>query len=205
VLLWIFMTRIPSVQHNVAGVCIGISGSSAALGNDTHMPPIDERSGITSGARDQPLARSLPPFWVLFCPGLGYYCADGEAPKAAVFLGSDFQREFESISLQRRVHCEPDFQQPTTFKLKATTSAARRNHPGRPRVIVQNRQQPARLRQIADEIDRQTHQAVSGEHGDLEHRSAVAAIARGSLSVPAKPHGVRLPLRSPMPSPMQPG
>jgi hypothetical protein len=31
---------------------------------------------------------------------------------------------------------------------------------------------------------------VSGEHGDLEHRSAVAAIARGSLSVPAKPHGV---------------
>src|ERR1700692_17628 len=35
-------------------------------------------------------------------------------------------RWFESISLQRRVHCEPDFLPPTTFKLKATTSAARR-------------------------------------------------------------------------------
>ena len=46
---------------------------------------------------------------MLFCHGLGYYSADGEASKAAVFLGLDFYREFESISLQQRVHCEPDF------------------------------------------------------------------------------------------------
>jgi hypothetical protein len=44
-----------------------------------------------------------PPFWILFRPGLGYYCPDGEAPKAAVFLRSDFHREIESISLQRGV------------------------------------------------------------------------------------------------------
>src|SRR5690242_16223871 len=43
---------------------------------------------------------------MLFRPGLGYYCAGGEAPKAAVFLRSDFQREFESTFLQRRVTCE---------------------------------------------------------------------------------------------------
>jgi hypothetical protein len=47
-----------------------------------------------SEARNQPLA----PFWILFCPGLGYYSADGEARKAAVFLRSDFHREIESIS-----------------------------------------------------------------------------------------------------------
>jgi hypothetical protein len=40
-------------------------------------------------------------FWILFRPGLGYYCADGEARKAAVFLRSDFHREIESISLQQ--------------------------------------------------------------------------------------------------------
>jgi hypothetical protein len=48
-----------------------------------------------------------PLFGILFRPGLGYYYPDGEARKAAVFLGLDFQREFESISLQQRVHCEP--------------------------------------------------------------------------------------------------
>src|SRR6202043_3133657 len=35
----------------------------------------------------------VTPFWILFCPGLGYYCADGGARKAAVFLRSDFHRE----------------------------------------------------------------------------------------------------------------
>jgi hypothetical protein len=113
----------PSIQHRVSA-----SGSRRARPRWAMTPsaPIDERYGITSQARNQPLAS----FWILFRPGLGYYCPDGEARKAAVFLRSDFHREIESISLQRRVHCEPDFQQPTTFKLKATTSAARRNHPG---------------------------------------------------------------------------
>src|SRR6202040_782145 len=32
-------------------------------------------------------------------------------------------RRFESFFLQRRVHREPDFQEPTTFKLKATLVA----------------------------------------------------------------------------------
>jgi hypothetical protein len=69
----------------------------------TPSAPIDERCGITSQARNQ----SLAPFGVLFCPRLGYYCADGEAQKTAVFLGLDFQREFESSSLQRGVRSEP--------------------------------------------------------------------------------------------------
>jgi hypothetical protein len=34
-------------------------------------------------------------------------------------------RGFESIFLQRRVHCEPDFQQPTTFKLVINLSNAK--------------------------------------------------------------------------------
>ena len=63
----------------------------------------DERRGITNETGDQPRV----PFWILFRPGLGYYCADGEAPKAAVFLRSDFQREFESSSLQRGARSEP--------------------------------------------------------------------------------------------------
>src|SRR6202043_3234163 len=49
----------------------------------------------------------VTPFWILFCPGLGYYCADGGARKAAVFLRSDFHREFESISLQQTVRLSP--------------------------------------------------------------------------------------------------
>ena len=85
--------------HPTPGICIGISESPAALGNDTQCAPIDERCGITSQARNQPLA----PFWMLFRPGFGHYCPDGEARKTAVFLGLNFQQEFESISLQRRV------------------------------------------------------------------------------------------------------
>src|SRR5580704_8678152 len=74
--------------HPIPGICIGISESPAALGNDTQCAPIDERCGITSQARNQPLAS----FWILFRPGLGYYCPDGEARKAAVFLGLDFSK-----------------------------------------------------------------------------------------------------------------
>ena len=48
-----------------------------------------------------------PRFWILFRPGLGYYCADGEAWKAAVFLRSDFHREIKSISLQQTVRNKP--------------------------------------------------------------------------------------------------
>ena len=46
-------------------------------------------------------------------------CWERGVPKSVVLLTGD--RGFESISLQRRVHCEPDFQQPPIFKLKATT------------------------------------------------------------------------------------
>src|SRR3984893_16408515 len=92
----------PSIQHRVSA-----SGSRRARPRWAMTPsaPIDERYGITSQARNQPLAS----FWILFRPGLGYYCADGEARKTAVFLGLDFQRECESTSLQRRVSCEPEF------------------------------------------------------------------------------------------------
>ena len=51
----------------------------------------------------------LAPFSGTILPWFGVLLRDCEARKAAVFLGSDFQREFESISLQRRVTCEPDF------------------------------------------------------------------------------------------------
>ena len=94
----------PSAQLNAAGVCIGISESPAALSDDIYLPPIDERCGITNKARDQPPS----PFLDTISPRFGYYCADGEASKAAVFLRSDFHREIESISLQRRVACEPE-------------------------------------------------------------------------------------------------
>jgi hypothetical protein len=97
VLLWIFMSvAYPSIQHRVSA-----SGSRRARPRWAMTPsaPIDERCGITSQARNQPLA----PFWILFRPGFGYYCPNGEARKTAVFLGLNFQREFESISLQRRV------------------------------------------------------------------------------------------------------
>jgi hypothetical protein len=83
-----------------------ISERRAALGNDTPVPK--QMNGAVSRTRlgiNRWLA--LAPFGVLFCPGLGYYCADGEARKTAVFLGLDFQREFESSSLQRRVRSEP--------------------------------------------------------------------------------------------------
>src|SRR5260370_36378518 len=46
---------------------------------------------------------------MLFRPGLGYYCPDGEVRKTAVFLGLDFQREFESISLQQTVSLSREF------------------------------------------------------------------------------------------------
>ena len=58
---------VPLVQLNAAGVCIGISESPAALSDDTHLPPIDERRGITSAARNQPLT----PFLDTISPGFG--------------------------------------------------------------------------------------------------------------------------------------
>ena len=96
----------PSIQHRLTA-----SGSRRCVPRWPMTPSAqtDERRGITSAARNRPMARSCPPFWILFCPGLGYYSADGEARKTAVFLKSDFQREFESCSLQRRVHLSRDF------------------------------------------------------------------------------------------------
>ena len=46
------LCRVP--LHPTPGICIGILESPAALSDDTHLPPIDERCGITSKARDQP-------------------------------------------------------------------------------------------------------------------------------------------------------
>ena len=66
----------------------------------------DERRGITSTARNQLLARSDPLFGYYFAPVWGTIVLMARPRKAAVFLKSDFHREFESISLQRRVHCE---------------------------------------------------------------------------------------------------
>src|ERR1700757_584369 len=80
-----------------------ISERRAVLGNDTPVPK--QMNGAVSGTR-LGINRWLP-FWVLFCPGLGYYRFHGEALKAAVFLRVGFQREFESISLLRRVRSEP--------------------------------------------------------------------------------------------------
>ena len=50
------MSRTP---HPTPDICIGISESRAALSDDIHLPPMDERCGITSNARDQPPT----PFW----------------------------------------------------------------------------------------------------------------------------------------------
>src|ERR1700719_4389820 len=54
--------------HPTPGICIGISESPAAWAM-TPSAPIDERCGIASQVRNQPLA----PFWILFRPGFGYY------------------------------------------------------------------------------------------------------------------------------------
>src|SRR3984893_14184454 len=69
--------------------------------------PIDERRGITSEARNQLLARSDPLFGYYFAPVRGTIVLMARPRKAAVFLRSDFHREFESISLQCRDRAPP--------------------------------------------------------------------------------------------------
>ena len=63
------LCRVP--LHPTPGICIGILESPAALSDDTHLPPIDERCGITSKARNQPPTPFLdtisPWFGVLLC------------------------------------------------------------------------------------------------------------------------------------------
>ena len=66
-----------------------ISERRAALGNDTLVPK--QMNGAVSRARlgiDRWLARA--PLLGTISPGLGYYSADGEARKTAVFLRLDF-------------------------------------------------------------------------------------------------------------------
>jgi hypothetical protein len=95
----------PSIQHRLTA-----SGSRRARPRWAVTPSAqtDERRGITSAARNQPMAGSCPPFWMLFCPGLGYYSADGEAPKNRSFPEVGFPARVrihlppaESLSLAR--------------------------------------------------------------------------------------------------------
>src|SRR5258705_4365056 len=88
-------------EAEICGLIRNANGKPIGRWAKTLVAPTDERRGITSEARNW-LARD-PLFGYHFAPVWGTIPPDGEARKTAVFLGLDFQREFESVFLQQRV------------------------------------------------------------------------------------------------------
>ena len=102
--LWIFMAR-TSRPTQCRGVCNGISESPAALSDDTHFPPIDERRGITSKARDQPPT----PFLDTISPGFGVLSCRWRGPESRSFPQVGFSpRDRIHLPPAEKFVCEPD-------------------------------------------------------------------------------------------------